>query len=59
MRAVKDYELLTITAAVEGDQDAALLALATNPLGPPLANAPKVWERIRRDNLGALGRLDA
>lgn len=25
----------------------------------PLADAPRVWERIRHDNEGALGRLDA
>ena len=59
VRAVKDYELLTIAAAVEGDADAALLALATNPLGPALGQAPAVWDRIRRDNAGVLGRLDA
>ncbi len=59
VRAVKDYELLTIQAAIEGDSDAALLALSTNPLGPSLADAPRVWERIRHDNEGALGRLDA
>lgn len=58
VRTVKDYELLTIRAATLGDADAALLALSTNPLGPRLADAPKVWDRIRTDNAGRLGLLD-
>jgi 6-phospho-beta-glucosidase len=58
VRTVKDYELLTIEAALTGDVDCALLALATNPLGPGLNGARAVWERIRRDNEGRLGALD-
>jgi 6-phospho-beta-glucosidase len=58
VRTVKDYELLTIEAALTGDEDLALLALATNPLGPGLKGARAVWERIRRDNEGRLGVLD-
>jgi 6-phospho-beta-glucosidase len=58
VRTVKDYELLTIEAALTGDADLAVLALATNPLGPGMARAQEVWERIRRDNEGRLGALD-
>jgi len=32
---VKSYELLTVEAAVHGDQDAAFQALLAHPLGPP------------------------
>ena len=59
VRTVKDYELLTIEAALTGDEDLALLALTTNPLGPDMRTARAVWERIRVDNHGLLGRLDA
>jgi 6-phospho-beta-glucosidase len=58
VRTVKDYELLTIEAALSGDADLALLALATNPLGPDMRTVRAVWDRIRRDNEGFLGRLD-
>ena len=58
MRAVKDYELLTIEAALRGDQQLAQLALITNPLGPDPAMVPHVWERLRGDNQGLLGALD-
>lgn len=58
IRTVKDFELLTITAAVDGDHDAALLALITNPLGPPANRAPALWARLREVHRGWLGRLD-
>jgi 6-phospho-beta-glucosidase len=58
VRAVKDYELLTIEAAIRGDQQLAQLALITNPLGPDPAAVPHVWERLRGDNQGLLGALD-
>ena len=58
VRAVKDYELLTIEAARSGDQQLAQLALITNPLGPEPAEVPHVWERLRHDNQGMLGALD-
>lgn len=57
LRTVKDAELLTVQAAVEGDHRAAELALISNPLGPPLAQAAQVWQRLRELNAGALGRL--
>ena len=58
VRAVKDYELLTIEAARSGDQQLAQLALITNPLGPAASEVPHVWERLRHDNEGLLGALD-
>jgi len=57
LRTVKDAELLTVEAAVHGDEDAAILALVSNPLGPPLARAGEVWARLRELNAGWLGRL--
>ena len=57
LRTVKDAELLTVEAAVAGDERAALLALITNPLGPPLRLADAVWRRMRELNAGAFGRL--
>ncbi len=48
IRTVKDFELLTVEAAVHGDEDAALRALVTNPIGPPMSQAPAVWQRLKR-----------
>jgi 6-phospho-beta-glucosidase len=58
VRSVKDYELLTIEAAMTGDPKLAQLALITNPLGPDSEAVPHVWERLRGDNQGLLGALD-
>ncbi|MFL5802047.1 MAG: 6-phospho-beta-glucosidase [Roseiflexaceae bacterium] len=52
--AVKSYELLTIQAAVQGDEQAAMLALLANPLGPDVAQVEAVWEDIKRTNAGML-----
>ncbi|HSL74801.1 MAG TPA: hypothetical protein VK853_10045 [Ilumatobacteraceae bacterium] len=57
VRAVKDFELLTVQAAVEGDRDAAIRALVTNPLGPSINDAPLVWQRLVELNAGQLGAL--
>jgi 6-phospho-beta-glucosidase len=57
IRTVKDFELLTVEAAVHGDEDAALRALVTNPIGPPMSQAPAVWERLKEVHAGWLGRL--
>jgi len=57
LRTVKDFELLTVQAAVDGDEDAALRALVTNPLGPPMSQAPAVWKRLKEVHAGWLGRL--
>ena len=58
VRTVKDFELLTVQAAVDGDPDAARLALLTNPLGPPAHQVEEVWQRLREVHRGLLGRLD-
>ncbi len=55
VRTVKDFELLTIRAAVDGDVDAAHLALLTNPLGPDASDVTKVWRRLVEDNKDFLG----
>jgi 6-phospho-beta-glucosidase len=59
VRSAKSYELLTIEAALTGDHSLAELALMTNPLGPDASLAPRVWERLRSDNEGLFGKLDA
>jgi 6-phospho-beta-glucosidase len=51
---VKSYELLTIQAAVHGDEEAAMLALLANPLGPDAAHVEAVWADIRATNTGLL-----
>jgi 6-phospho-beta-glucosidase len=58
VNTVKDFEKLTIQAAVHGDSDAALRALIANPLGPDLSVAPKVWKRLKEEHKGLLGALD-
>jgi 6-phospho-beta-glucosidase len=57
VRTVKDFELLTVQAAVEGDRDAAIRALVTNPLGPSINDAARVWDRLVELNAGLLGAL--
>ena len=59
VQTVKDFELLTVQAAVEGNQDAAMLALLTNPLGPPAHLVETVWRRLQAVNAGWLGKLEA
>jgi 6-phospho-beta-glucosidase len=55
--AVKSYELLTIQAAVNRDEQAAMMALLANPLGPDAAHVEAVWEDIKRTNAGMLPTL--
>jgi 6-phospho-beta-glucosidase len=43
---VKEYELLTVEAAVHGDRRAALEALRANPLGPPAGEAQAVLDDL-------------
>jgi 6-phospho-beta-glucosidase len=52
--AVKSYELLTIQAALNGDEEAAKLALIANPLGPDATQVEAVWEDIKKTNAGML-----
>lgn len=59
VRSVKDFELLTIDAAVQGDEDAALRALLSNPLGPDLSRVKALWQRVREEHRGLLGAFDA
>ena len=58
VRTMKDVELLTVAAAVHGDELAAQRALATHPLGPGVNGAAELWRRLREVNAGMLGRLD-
>ncbi len=58
VRTMKAVELLTVQAAVDGDEEAARLALLTHPLGPPAHRVDAVWERLREVNAGLLGSLD-
>ena len=57
VRTMKDFELLTVEAAVHGDRESALRALVTNPIGPSMSRAPAVWRRLQEMNAGQLGRL--
>jgi len=58
VRTVKDFELQTIAAAVDGDEDSALRALITNPLGPDLSAVRDVWRRLKEENKGLLGKFE-
>lgn len=58
VRTVKDFELQTIAAAVDGDEDSALRALITNPLGPDLSAVRDVWRRLKEENQGLLGKFE-
>ncbi len=46
IKRIKEYELLTVEAAVHGDRHAALQALVANPLGPSSEQAPAVLEDL-------------
>ncbi len=48
VQSVKSYEELTIEASVEGDEDAAVLALLAHPLVPGFDTAQKIWRDIKR-----------
>jgi len=50
IRQVKEFERLTIRAGVKSDYNAALMALITNPLGPPAERAERVLRDIIRTN---------
>ncbi len=58
VRNVKDFELLTIDAAVTGNEDSALRALICNPLGPNISQANRVWKRLREENAGLIGAFN-
>ena len=58
VRSVKDFELLTIDAALTGNEESAIRALIANPLGPDLDVAKDLWSDLRRENAGMLGLFD-
>ena len=49
-QAVKAYEELTVLAAVEGDEHAALQALLAHPLVPSFSVAQGLWSAIKQAN---------
>ena len=55
VRSVKDFELLTIDAAVTGSEESALRALITNPLGPDISDARNLWADLKKENAGMIG----
>jgi 6-phospho-beta-glucosidase len=55
VRSVKDFELLTIDAALNGNEESALRALISNPLGPDIKDARDLWADLKKDNAGMLG----
>ena len=58
VRTVKDFERLTISAAVNGDEDSALRALITNPIGPDISDARELWADLKRENAGMIGAFN-
>ena len=55
VRSVKNFELLTINAALTGDEDSAIRALITNPIGPDINTARDLWLDLKRENAGMIG----
>jgi 6-phospho-beta-glucosidase len=58
IQAVKAYEELTIRAAVEGDEQAALQALLAHPLVPSFAVAQSLWATIKEANRAYLPQFE-
>jgi len=58
-QAVKAYEELTVWAAAEGDEQAALQALLTHPLVPSFAAAQGLWKAIHEANRAYLPQFEA
>lgn len=46
IQSVKAYEILAVEAAVHGDKNAAIMALANNPLIPSIDNAIKLFDEL-------------
>ena len=55
VRTVKDFELLTIDAAITGSEDSAFRALITNPIGPDISDARELWADLKKENAGMIG----
>ena len=58
VQAVKAYEELTVLAAVEGDEQAALQALLAHPLVPSFAVAQGLWAAIKEANRAYLPQFE-
>jgi 6-phospho-beta-glucosidase len=58
VRSVKDFEMLTIDAAVTGNEQSALLALLANPIGPDSSQAHDLWADLRSENRGLIGAFN-
>ncbi len=58
VRSVKDFEMLTIDAAINGDEDSALRALIANPIGPDISDARDLWADLRKENAGMIGAFN-
>jgi 6-phospho-beta-glucosidase len=54
---IKMYELLTVTAAVEGNREAAYQALLTHPLGPPADQVQVVLDDLLETHRAYLPRF--
>jgi len=59
LKRVKDYELLTVEAAVHGDREAALGALRANPLGPGADQAQAVLDDMLETHAAYLPQFGA
>ena len=55
VRSVKDFELLTIDAALTGNEESAIRALISNPIGPDLSVAKDLWQDLKKENAGMIG----
>jgi 6-phospho-beta-glucosidase len=55
VRSVKDFEMLTIDAAITGSEQSALLALLANPIGPDSSQARDLWRDLKSENNGLIG----
>jgi 6-phospho-beta-glucosidase len=58
VRSVKDFEMLAIHAAVNGDEESALRALITNPIGPDISDARALWADLKKENAGMIGAFN-
>lgn len=57
IQQVKAYEDLTIEAAITGNKDTALMALANNPVVPSVGKAEKLLKDILKENASELTRF--
>lgn len=55
---VKEFEMLTIDAAITGNEESALRALLANPIGPDITDLRDLWRVLREENKGMLGLFD-